>query len=108
MAPRTYAHSPWSSALWIHNGVRPCARLPNSSSKSSPRPALRPEFRGDGRSLGVRGIRIQDPGEVEEGIAAAFAHDGRSLGSELRALLDVGTNNQDWACLDERVAANVQ
>ena len=49
----------------------------------------------------MRGIRIQDPGEVEEGIAAAFAHDGRSLGSELRALLDVGTNNQDWACLDD-------
>jgi pyruvate dehydrogenase (quinone) len=30
-------------------------------------------------AVGVRGIRLQDPGEVEEGIAAALAHDGPVL-----------------------------
>jgi pyruvate dehydrogenase (quinone) len=30
-------------------------------------------------AVGVRGIRIEDPGEVESGIAAALAHDGPVL-----------------------------
>ena len=30
-------------------------------------------------AVGIRGIRIEDPGEVETGIAAALAHDGPVL-----------------------------
>jgi pyruvate dehydrogenase (quinone) len=30
-------------------------------------------------SVGIRGIRLEDPSEVEEGIAAAFSHDGPVL-----------------------------
>ena len=29
--------------------------------------------------MGIRGIRLEDPAEVDEGIAAAFAHDGPAL-----------------------------
>ena len=30
-------------------------------------------------AVGIRGIRIEEPAEVEDGIAAAFAHDGPVL-----------------------------
>jgi pyruvate dehydrogenase (quinone) len=35
-----------------------------------------PNFAALAEAAGVRGIRLEDPGEVEEGMAAAFAHDG--------------------------------
>src|SRR5271168_5374242 len=38
-----------------------------------------PNFAAMAEAVGVRGIRIQDPGKVEEGIAAALAHDGPVL-----------------------------
>ena len=38
-----------------------------------------PNFAAMAEAIGIRGIRLQDPGEVDEGIAAAFAHDGPVL-----------------------------
>jgi pyruvate dehydrogenase (quinone) len=38
-----------------------------------------PDFANMAEAVGVRGIRIEDPGEVESGIAAALAHDGPVL-----------------------------
>ena len=38
-----------------------------------------PNFAAVAEAAGVRGIRIEDPGEVEAGIAAALAHDGPAL-----------------------------
>jgi pyruvate dehydrogenase (quinone) len=38
-----------------------------------------PNFAAVAEAAGVRGIRIEDPGEVEAGIAAALAHDGPVL-----------------------------
>jgi pyruvate dehydrogenase (quinone) len=38
-----------------------------------------PNFAAMAEAVGVRGIRIEDPGEVEAGIAAALAHDGPVL-----------------------------
>jgi pyruvate dehydrogenase (quinone) len=38
-----------------------------------------PNFAAMGEAVGVRGIRLEDPGEVEAGIAAALAHDGPVL-----------------------------
>jgi pyruvate dehydrogenase (quinone) len=38
-----------------------------------------PNFAAMAEAVGVRGIRLEDPGEVEEGIAAALAHDGPVL-----------------------------
>jgi pyruvate dehydrogenase (quinone) len=38
-----------------------------------------PNFATMAEAVGIRGIRIEDPGEVESGIAAAFAHDGPVL-----------------------------
>jgi pyruvate dehydrogenase (quinone) len=38
-----------------------------------------PNFAALADAVGVRGIRLEDPGEVEEGIAAAFAHPGPVL-----------------------------
>ncbi|MBV8145053.1 MAG: ubiquinone-dependent pyruvate dehydrogenase [Gammaproteobacteria bacterium] len=35
-----------------------------------------PNFAALAESAGIRGIRLEDPSEVEDGIAAAFAHDG--------------------------------
>ena len=35
-----------------------------------------PNFATMAEAVGIRGIRLEDPAEVEEGIAAAFAHDG--------------------------------
>jgi pyruvate dehydrogenase (quinone) len=40
---------------------------------------VNPDFAAMARAIGVRGIRIEDPGNVEEGIAAALAHDGPVL-----------------------------
>jgi pyruvate dehydrogenase (quinone) len=42
--------------------------------------ALRnPNFAAMANAVGIRGIRLEDPGEVEAGIAAAMAHDGPVL-----------------------------
>jgi pyruvate dehydrogenase (quinone) len=38
-----------------------------------------PNFAAMAEAVGVKGIRIEDPGEVEAGIAAALAHDGPVL-----------------------------
>jgi pyruvate dehydrogenase (quinone) len=38
-----------------------------------------PNFAAMAEAAGIRGIRLEDPGEVGEGIAAAFAHDGPVL-----------------------------
>ena len=38
-----------------------------------------PNFAAMAEAVGIRGIRIEDPGEVDEGIAAALAHDGPVL-----------------------------
>ena len=38
-----------------------------------------PNFAAMAEAIGVRGIRLEDPAEVENGIAAAFAHDGPVL-----------------------------
>jgi pyruvate dehydrogenase (quinone) len=38
-----------------------------------------PNFADVAEAAGVRGIRIEDPGDVEVGIAAALAHDGPVL-----------------------------
>ena len=38
-----------------------------------------PNFAAMAEAVGVRGIRLEDPAEVEEGIAAALAHDGLVL-----------------------------
>ncbi|WP_426418946.1 ubiquinone-dependent pyruvate dehydrogenase [Bradyrhizobium genosp. A] len=38
-----------------------------------------PNFAAMAEAVGIRGIRIEDPAKVEEGITAAFAHDGPVL-----------------------------
>ena len=38
-----------------------------------------PNFAAMAEAVGIRGIRLEDPAEVDEGIAAAFAHDGPVL-----------------------------
>src|SRR4030095_7103393 len=38
-----------------------------------------PNFAAMAEAGGIRGIRLEDPAEVDEGIAAAFAHDGPVL-----------------------------
>jgi len=38
-----------------------------------------PNFAAMAEAMGIRGIRLEDPGAVTEGIAAAFAHDGPVL-----------------------------
>src|SRR5262249_52385919 len=38
-----------------------------------------PNFAVMAEAIGIRGIRLEDAGEVEEGIAAALAHDGPVL-----------------------------
>jgi pyruvate dehydrogenase (quinone) len=38
-----------------------------------------PNFAAMAEAVGVRGIRLEDPAEVDEGIAAALAHDGAVL-----------------------------
>jgi pyruvate dehydrogenase (quinone) len=40
---------------------------------------VNPNFAAMAQAVGIRGIRLQDAGEVDEGIAAAFAHDGPVL-----------------------------
>jgi pyruvate dehydrogenase (quinone) len=38
-----------------------------------------PNFAAMAEAVGIRGIRIEDAGQVEDGIAAALAHDGPVL-----------------------------
>jgi pyruvate dehydrogenase (quinone) len=40
---------------------------------------VNPNFAAVAEAVGIRGIRLEDPGEVEDGIAAAFSHDGPVL-----------------------------
>jgi pyruvate dehydrogenase (quinone) len=40
---------------------------------------VNPNFAAMAEAVGVRGIRLEDPGEVEEGIATALAHNGPVL-----------------------------
>jgi pyruvate dehydrogenase (quinone) len=40
---------------------------------------LNPNFAAMAEAAGIRGIRLTDPAKVEEGIAAALAHDGPVL-----------------------------
>jgi pyruvate dehydrogenase (quinone) len=40
---------------------------------------VNPDFAAMANAIGVRGIRLKDPGDVEDGIAAALAHDGPVL-----------------------------
>ena len=40
---------------------------------------VNPDFASMAKAIGVRGIRLKDPGDVEEGVAAALAHDGPVL-----------------------------
>src|SRR5262249_40820407 len=39
-----------------------------------------PNFAAMAEAVGIRGVRLEDPGEVDAGIAAALAHDGPVLG----------------------------
>jgi pyruvate dehydrogenase (quinone) len=38
-----------------------------------------PDFAAMAEAIGIRGVRIENPAEVDDGIAAAFAHDGPVL-----------------------------
>ena len=38
-----------------------------------------PNFAAMAEAVGIRGIRLEDPAEVDDGIAAALAHDGPVL-----------------------------
>src|SRR5438874_108630 len=38
-----------------------------------------PNFAAMAKAIGIRGVRIENPAEVDDGIAAAFAHDGPVL-----------------------------
>ena len=49
-----------------------------------------PNFAAMAQAVGVRGIRLEDAGEVETGIAAALAHDGP-------VLVDAIVNRQELA-----------
>ena len=49
-----------------------------------------PNFAAMAEAVGIRGIRIEDPAEVEAGIAAALAHDGP-------VLVDAVVNRQELA-----------
>jgi pyruvate dehydrogenase (quinone) len=49
-----------------------------------------PNFAAMAEAVGVRGIRLEDPGEVEAGIAAALAHDGP-------VLIDAVVNRTEFA-----------
>jgi pyruvate dehydrogenase (quinone) len=40
---------------------------------------INPNFAAMAEAVGIRGIRLEDPAEVETGVAAAFAHDGPVL-----------------------------
>jgi pyruvate dehydrogenase (quinone) len=47
-----------------------------------------PDFAAVARSIGLHGVRIEHPGELEEGLRTAFAHDGP-------AVIDVVTARQE-------------
>jgi pyruvate dehydrogenase (quinone) len=49
-----------------------------------------PNFAAMAEAVGIRGIRLERPGEVEDGIAAALAHDGP-------VLIDAVVNRQELA-----------
>lgn len=47
-----------------------------------------PDFAAMARAIGIHGVRVEDPGELEGAVRDAFAHDGP-------ALVDVVTNRQE-------------
>ena len=47
-----------------------------------------PDFAAMARAVGIHGVRVEDPGELETAVREAFAHDGP-------ALVDVVTNRQE-------------
>ena len=47
-----------------------------------------PDFAAMVRAVGIHGVRVEDPGELEQAVRDAFAHDGP-------ALVDVVTNRQE-------------
>ena len=47
-----------------------------------------PDFAALARAVGIHGVRVEDPGELETAVREAFAHDGP-------ALVDVVTNRQE-------------
>jgi pyruvate dehydrogenase (quinone) len=49
-----------------------------------------PNFAATAEAVGIRGIRLEDPAEVNDGIAAALAHDGP-------VLIDAVVNRQELA-----------
>jgi pyruvate dehydrogenase (quinone) len=49
-----------------------------------------PDFAAMARAIGIHGVRVEDPVEVEGAVAAAFAHDGP-------AVIDVVVNRQELA-----------
>ena len=49
-----------------------------------------PNFAAMAEAVGIRGIRIEEPAKVEDGIAAAFAHDGP-------VLIDAVVNQTEFA-----------
>lgn len=49
-----------------------------------------PDFSALARAAGIYGVRVEDPGELEQAVRAAFAHQGP-------ALVDVVTNRQELA-----------
>jgi pyruvate dehydrogenase (quinone) len=49
-----------------------------------------PNFAAMAEAVGVRGFRLEDPADVQDGIAAALAHDGP-------ALVDAVVNRQELA-----------
>ena len=59
---------------WLHRAGAEIDRL--SRLRDRPR---NPNFAAMAEAVGVRGIRLEDPAEVEDGIAAALAHDGPVL-----------------------------
>ncbi|HKR75495.1 MAG TPA: ubiquinone-dependent pyruvate dehydrogenase [Rhodanobacter sp.] len=47
-----------------------------------------PDFAAMARAVGIHGVRVEDPGDLENAVREAFAHDGP-------ALVDVRTNRQE-------------
>jgi pyruvate dehydrogenase (quinone) len=40
-----------------------------------------PSFAEVARAVGLHGVRVEDPSELDDGLRAAFAHDGRRSSS---------------------------
>jgi pyruvate dehydrogenase (quinone) len=60
-----------------------------------------PDFAEMARAMGIHGARVEDPGEVEPALRAAFAHDGP-------AIVDVVVNRQELAMPPSITAAQAK